>query len=112
MPSAPRPDPSRVEQPGGRAVRTGQAAVGRVSRAGHDAAVGQHQLQPGYLGCHAADVTAGAVRAGLGGAGHRLDLDVAHVGQGQAARQQLGVEHVQRAARLDGDRAGGGDPRT
>ena len=98
MPSAPRPTLAASNRSAGVPSGAVRPPLGRAAEQVTIAAVGQHQLQPGDLGGHAADVTAGAVGAGLGGAGDGLHLDVAHVGQRQAARQQLGVQHVQRAA--------------
>jgi hypothetical protein len=98
-------NPGRVEQAGTGPARKAQPAGREPGRAGQHAAVREDQFEARDLRGHAADVTSGAVRAGLGRPGHGLHLDVAHVGQRQAVGQQFGIEHVQRAAGLDGDGA-------
>ncbi len=88
-------EPGALEQPG---VLGGGAAP--------DGAVGEDDLQGADLGGERAGVAAGAVGASAGGAGDGLDLDVAHVGEGEALGGEDPVEPVQREAGLDGDGAG------
>ena len=64
------------------------------------AAVAEHELDPLDLGRQVRQPRAGAVRAGGQRAGHRLDVDVAEVGQREAAQVQLAAEAVQRDAGL------------
>ena len=58
----------------------------------NDGAVAGDHAQPDHPVCDAAEPQTGAVGRGGDGSGHRLVVDIAQVGHGQAGRLQVGVE--------------------